>query len=132
MGRSGAWALGVGLGLVLSAAPAAAQSHVSVGVWAPNVGAHGVVGAPRVYAPPPVYIAQPRVYVVERDHRHGRGRHPGLGWGPVKKHTVVTRVYEVYDRPYARGYRSRPVYTYDAPVHVYGGAPRFVNRGYRR
>jgi hypothetical protein len=132
MGRSVAWALGVGLGLVLSAAPAAAQTHINVGVWTPNVGAHVVVGAPRVYAPRPVYIAQPRVYVVERDHRYGRGRPPGRGWGHGRKHTVVTRVYEVQERPYGWGRYPQPVRGYGAPAHVYHGDSRPVYRGYRK
>jgi hypothetical protein len=131
MGRSVAWALGVGLGLASSAVPAAAQTHVSVGVWTPNVGAHVVVGSPRIYAPRPVYIAPSRVYVVERDHRHGKG--PGRGWGHGRKHTVVTRVYEGYQRPYGRGYQPRPVRAYGPPVRAYGyGGPGFVDRGYRR
>ncbi len=95
MGRYFVWALGVGFGLALSAAPAVAQTHVDIGVFTPNVGAHVVLGSPRVYVPPPrvvyaprprvvyvparrvVYAPAPRVYVVERGYRHDHGRHRG-------------------------------------------------------
>ena len=75
MGRYFACALGIGCALAINVAPAAAQTHVDIGVFLPNVGARVVVGRPRVYVPPPVYA--PRVVVVERDYRHDRGRHRG-------------------------------------------------------
>jgi hypothetical protein len=77
MGRYLAWAFGVGLAVAAFATPAAAQTHVDVGVWLPNVGARVVVGRPRVYAPPPVYV-------VQRDDYRWRGRGPGWGRGKGK------------------------------------------------
>ena len=65
MGRFLGWALGIGCVLALSAAPAAAQVHVSVGVYGGGFGGHVAVGDPPypVYAPVPVYYPPP-VYAV--------------------------------------------------------------------
>jgi hypothetical protein len=90
MGRLLGWTLGVGCALAITAAPAAAETRVSIGVFAPNVGAHVEIGRP-VYAPPvyrvPVYrepVYRERVYrpvyrerVVVIEPRHDNGRHNG-------------------------------------------------------
>jgi hypothetical protein len=103
MGRFLGWALGIGCALAISAAPAAADTRVSIGVFTPNVGVQVGVGqpvyrpvyAPPVYAPPvyrapvyrervyhPVYqpVYYPPVYrerVVVVDGHHDNGRHNG-------------------------------------------------------
>ena len=61
MGRFLGWALGLGCVLAISAAPAAAQVHVSVGVFGGGCGGHVAVGYPPypVYAPVPVYYPPP-------------------------------------------------------------------------
>ena len=61
MGRFLGWALGVGCVLAIGAAPAAAQVHVSVGVFGGGWGGHVAVGYPPypVYAPVPVYYPPP-------------------------------------------------------------------------
>lgn len=95
MGRLIGWTLGVGCALALAAAPASAQTRVSIGVAGPNVGAHVEIGRP-VYVPvyrepvyrepvyrervvyrEPVYrpVYRERVIVVER--RHDNGKHKG-------------------------------------------------------
>src|SRR5689334_19970466 len=94
MGRLIGWTVGVGCALALGAAPAGAQTRVSIGVAGPNVGAHVEIGRP-VYAPvypapvyrervyrervyrEPVYrpVYHERVIVVER--RHDNGKHKG-------------------------------------------------------
>ena len=65
MGRFLGWTLGIGCVVALSTAPAAAQTHVSVGVYGGNFGGHVAVGRPAypVYAPVPVYYPPP-VYQV--------------------------------------------------------------------
>jgi hypothetical protein len=100
MGRLISWTLGVGCALAITAAPAGAQTRVSIGVSAPNVGARVDIGRP-VYYPVPVYrepvyrervvylepvyrpVYRERVIVVERRpdngkhkgwYKHGRGR----------------------------------------------------------
>ena len=97
MGRLLGWTLGVGCALAIHAAPAAAQTHVSIGVISPNVGARVEIGRPvyepvypvpvyreRVYREPvyrerivyrPVPVYRERVIVVER--RHDNGKHKG-------------------------------------------------------
>ena len=75
MVRGAAWVLGTALALVLLATPASAQVHVDVGVFSPTVGAHVVVGDPRVYVVDryhePVYVRHDRHWRRDRD----RGRH---------------------------------------------------------
>ena len=91
MGRYVLWALGVVLGIALSAAPAAAQ--VDIGVWTPNGGGRVVLGGPvyypaPVYYPPPVYVyPAPRVYVDPFYYRPYFRRGPVRGYPPgqVKK-----------------------------------------------
>jgi hypothetical protein len=78
MKRYAAWALGAGLVVAASAAPASAQVHVDVGVIAPHVGARVVVGGPRV-----VYVPAPRYYEPRVVRHPGRGRalgHYKRGW----------------------------------------------------
>jgi hypothetical protein len=99
MGRFLGWTLGVGCALALSAAPAAADTRVSVGVFTPNIGVHVGVGRP-VYREPyyrPAY--RPPVYRV-----------------PVYRDRVY---YPDYD-PYYDPYYYRPVYR-DRVVIVNGG-----------
>jgi hypothetical protein len=73
MGRYLGWAIGLGLVLAATAAPASAQ--VDVGVWLPNGGARVVVGQPRVYSP---RVYAPPVVVVRDDYRWNGNR--GRGW----------------------------------------------------
>lgn len=136
MGRNLVWALGIGAGIALSAAPAAAQ--VDIGVWTPNGGGRVVVGAPPVYYPPavvypepvyvypePVYVARPRVYVVERDYYYYRP-HPGRGLARGHyKHGKYAPAY---------AYRSYPqrVYRADPYRRVYYNDRRDDRRGDRR
>ena len=85
MGRLLGWALGVGCALAITAAPAAAQTRVSIGVFSPNVGARVEIGRPvyvPVYQEVPVYreriyrpVYRERVIVVEP--RHDNGKHKG-------------------------------------------------------
>lgn len=92
MGRLLGWALGAGCALAITAAPAAAQTHVSIGVSGPNVGARVEIGRPDYYPVPvyrgpvyrervvyrePVYrpVYRERVIVVEP--RHDNGKHKG-------------------------------------------------------
>jgi hypothetical protein len=105
MGRLVGCTLGIACAFAITAAPAVAQTGVSIGVFTPNIGAHVVVGRPvyprPVYAPvyyPPVYqvpVYRERVYYpaynypvyepyyrpVYRDRviivRHDNGRHNG-------------------------------------------------------
>jgi hypothetical protein len=101
MGRYVLCALGVVLGIALSGSPAAAQ--VDIGVWTPNGGGRVVLGGPRVYYPPPVYVyPSPRVYV-----------------DPF--------YYRPYVRPFPRGY-GRGYVNFGRP---YYGYPRFSDRFYR-
>src|SRR5918993_663305 len=107
-------ALGLAFGIALSASPAAAQ--VDIGVWTPNGGGRVVLGSPRVYYPPPVYVyPAPRVYVDPYDYRpyyrpvprgHGRGF---VGFGrPYYGHPRYSdRFYRgnAYGRSYYRGDR---------------------------
>ena len=91
MGRLLGWTLGAGLVLAITAAPAAAQTRVSIGVFSPSVGARVEIGRP-VYEPVyevPVYreriyrpVYRERVIVVER--RHDNGKHKG--WYKHDKH----------------------------------------------
>ena len=90
MGRLLGWALGVGCALAITAAPAGAETRVSIGVTSPNVGARIEIGRPvygPVYHEVPVYrervyreriyrpVYRERVIVVER--RHDNGKHKG-------------------------------------------------------
>ena len=124
MGRYLVLALGVGFGLALNASPAAAQTHVDIGVFTPTVGARVVVGAPRVYVPGPVvYAPRPRVvyaprviyappprvvyvpsrvYVVERGYRHDRGRHVGWDRHPRGRYVRAAHGYGYRDDRYRR------------------------------
>ncbi len=94
MGRYLLWALGLGCGVVLSAAPAAAQ--VDIGVWTPNGGGRVVLGSPRVYYPAPVYVyREPPIYVVPPDYyyrpyrgRHGWARGHGRNYGDSRDRTT--------------------------------------------
>lgn len=97
MGRYFGWAIGLGLVLAASAAPASAQTRVDVGVWLPNVGARVVVGQPRVYAPR-IY-APPPVVVVHDDYRWRGNRGPGWNRGKGKgpKWARGDRYYGYYD-----------------------------------
>ncbi len=119
MGRYFAWALGVGFGIALSATPAAAQTHVDIGIWTPNGGGRVVLGSPRVYVPPPVYVVRPRVLVVERDY-YRPYRRPVRGWerGHGHRNARFARAYydpypgrvyraDVYGRPHYRDDRYR-------------------------
>ena len=69
MARFLGWALAIGSVLAITAAPAGAQVHVSVGVYGGGFGGHVSVGYPPypvpypVYAPVPVYYPPP-VYAV--------------------------------------------------------------------
>lgn len=116
MGRHVGWAIGLGLVLAASAAPASAQTRVDVGVWLPNVGARVVVGQPRVYAPR-VYVPPP-VVVVRDDYRWRGNRGPGWNRGKGPK----------WNRTPYYGYAPAPAY--------YGGyGPRRdgrAEREYRR
>ena len=96
MGRFLGWALGVGCVLAISAAPAAAQVHVSVGVFGGGWGGHVAVGRPPypVYAPVPVYYPPP-VYAA-----------------PVYRapyYPVYRPYYRPVYRPYGPAYRSNVV-----------------------
>jgi len=97
MGRLLGWTFGVGFALAITAAPAAAQTHVSIGVFSPGVGARVEIGRPvyePVYPAPvyrervvyrePVYrpVYRERVVVIER--RHDNGKHKG--WYKHDKH----------------------------------------------
>ena len=99
MGRLLGWTLGAGFALAITAAPAAAQTHVSIGVAGPHVGARVEIGRPDYYPVPvyrePVYrerviyrepiyrpVYRERVVVVER--RHDNGKHKG--WYKHDKH----------------------------------------------
>jgi hypothetical protein len=125
MGRDLVGALGLGVVIAMSAAPAAAQ--VDIGVWTGHGGGRVIVGSPRVYVPAPVYVPPPvyvpapvyvepayvyapRVYV-EPDYYYYRSFPPGLARGHYKnKHArgyyapYASRVYraDVYARPYYR------------------------------
>jgi len=104
MGRFLGWAFGIGCVVAISAVPAAAQVHVSVGVHGGGFGGHVAVGYPPypaypVYAPVPVYYPPP-VYAA-----------------PVYYPPVY---YPAYRPVYRAAYR--PVYgpAY-GPVYGYGG-----------
>ena len=107
------WALGMGLVMVVFAAPASAQVHVEVGVGTPRVGAHVVIGQPRAYVVErhyepvyyePVYVE--RVHVVH--DRHCRGKH-GHGWRKHERehYTVVRHARRDYEQDRRRGGRDR-------------------------
>ena len=99
MGRFLGWALGVGCVIAIGVAPAAAQTHVSVGVYGGSFGGHVTVGRP-VYAPvyyPPVYYPPP-VYPV-----------------PVYQAPVYYPA-PVYAAPYYRPY-YRPAYRAYGPAY---------------
>src|SRR5688500_15765148 len=73
--RAGAaWMLATVFGLALSATPAEAQVHVAVGIFAPRVGAHVIVGAPRVYVDDRYYYQGYRHYDPYRRRDRGRWR----------------------------------------------------------
>ena len=113
------WALGIVLGVALSASPAAAQ--VDVGVWTPNGGGRVVLGAPPVYYPPPapVYVYPAPVYVDPYYYRpYYRPVPRGYGRGYVN----FGRQYYRYPRYYQdRFYRG----------NAYGRSYYRDDRGYR-
>jgi hypothetical protein len=118
-------ALAASAALALTAAPAAAQTHVDVGVWLPNVGARVVVGAPPpVYVPAPVYApvyppAYPVAYPVYGAPYPVYGAYPAYGWGPGKRGRG-------WGPPRRRAYAA-PVYVQRVYVDRY--APRYQSGG---
>lgn len=104
MKRQVGWIVGAGFVFAgLLATPASAQVHVDVGVMTPNVGAHVVVGGPRVvYVPAPYYepVYLRRGFYPRRDDRGDRGR----GWD--RRHREYYRDVRDARREYERDVRE--------------------------
>jgi hypothetical protein len=113
MGRYLVLAVGVTCVIALNAAPAAAQ--VDIGVWTPRGGGRVIVGSPRIYYPPPVYVyREPPIYAVRPYYpRYPRPRGRGWARGHARRYAAVGPVYYSGDR-----------YGY--------GRPRYSDRVYRR
>jgi hypothetical protein len=72
MKRHAAWALGAGFMVVGLSTEASAQVRIDIGVVTPHIGAHVVVGAPRVVYVP---VTQRAPVYVRHGHRRDRGYH---------------------------------------------------------
>ena len=131
MGRYVLWALGVVVGFALSASPAAAQ--VDIGVWTPNGGGRVVLGSPRVYYPPPVYVyPPPRVYVDPYDPYYYRPYYRPVPRGYGRGYVNFGRSYYGYprysNRPYRGNAYGRPFYRDDRSYRDYRGGGRYRGR----
>ena len=107
MGRFLGWALGFGCVLAISAAPAAAQVHVSVGVHGGGFGGHVSVGYPPIRC---------RIRSTRRCRCITRRR-------STRRRSIALRYYPAYRPVYRAAYR--PVYR-PAYGRVYGPAYRPV------
>jgi hypothetical protein len=125
MGRYVLWALGVLFGIALSVSPAAAQ--VDVGVWTRHGGGRVVLGAPRVYYPPPVYVYPSAPVYVDPFYYRPYVRPFPRGYG--RGFTTFGRSYYGYPRFSDRFYRG---YTYGRPFYrdnrFYRGGGRYRGR----
>jgi hypothetical protein len=117
------------VGFALSASPAAAQ--VDIGVWTPNGGGRVVLGSPRVYYPPPVYVyPAPRVYVDPYDPYYYRPYYRPVPRGYGRGYVNFGRSHYGYPRYSNRLYRGNPYGRsyYRDDRYYRGGGDRYRRR----